>query len=212
MEPTSKTRLDPGGSLGSRISDLADRGQIAAILRLAERLRRGSLEIVLPDGGRRLLTGAGAGPHGVLRLKNGRVARRYLMAGSVGFAGGYIEGDWGTPDLATLLAVPSLNAEAWSDGYFGGLWHRFVRRRQHALRRNTRHGSRRNGHAHYDLGDEFFAAWLDPTMTYSSALFVDEGHDLEAAQRASTAVWPSGSPSGLASACSRSGAAGAGSP
>ena len=97
----------------------------------------------------------------MLRLNNGRVARRYLMAGSVGFGEGYIEGDWETPDLARLLAVLSLNEEAWSDGYSGGPWHRFVRRRQHSLRPNTRRGSRRNVQAHYDLGNEFFAAWLD---------------------------------------------------
>jgi len=184
MEPTSTTQPDPSGSLGSRISDLADRGQIAMILRLTERLQRGSLEIVLPDGEHRLFTGAEAGPHGVLRLNNGRVTRRYLTAGSVGFAEGYIEGDWDTPDLATLLAVLSLNEEAWGNGYFGGLWHRLVRRLQHALHPNTRRGSRRNIYAHYDLGNEFFAAWLDPTMTYSSALFADEAHDLEAAQQA----------------------------
>ena len=144
MEPTSKTRRASRGSLGSRVSDLADRGQIAAILTLTERLQRGRLEIVLPDGGRRLFTGTGAGPHGVLRLNNGRVARRYLTAGSVGFGEGYIEGDWDTPDLATLFAVLSLNEEVWSHGYFGGPWHRFVRRRQHILRPNTRLGSRRN--------------------------------------------------------------------
>ena len=106
-----------------------------------------------------------------MRLRNGRVARRYLTGGSLGFAESYIDGDWDTPDLATLLALLSLNEEAWGDGYFGGLWHRWLRRIQHLLRPNTRGGSRRNIHAHYDLGNEFFAAWLDPTMTYSSALF-----------------------------------------
>ena len=59
-----------------------------------------------------------------------------------------------------------------------------VRRIQHLLRPNTRGGSKRNIYAHYDLGNEFFAAWLDPTMTYSSALFADGAEDLEAAQRA----------------------------
>ena len=119
-----------------------------------------------------------------MRLRNGRVARRYLTGGSLGFAESFIDGDWDTPDLATLLALLSLNEEAWGDGYFGSLWHRWLRRMQHLLRPNTRGGSRRNIYAHYDLGNEFFAAWLDPTMTYSSALFAGGDDDLEAAQRA----------------------------
>jgi cyclopropane-fatty-acyl-phospholipid synthase len=184
METIHQNPPGAGGSLGGRITDLADRGEVAVILRLAHQLQHGSLEIVLPDGGRRLFKGSVPGPHGVLCLKNGHVARRYLAAGGVGFAEGYIEGDWDTPDLANLLAVLSLNEEAWGDSYFGGLWHRLARRLQHTLRPNTRRGSRRNIHAHYDLGNEFFAAWLDPTMTYSSALFADDGTDLEAAQRA----------------------------
>ncbi|MGD9509745.1 MAG: class I SAM-dependent methyltransferase [Geminicoccaceae bacterium] len=184
MEGTNENRPDPSGSLGGRLADLADRSEIVVILRLAQRLQRGSLEIALPDGERRQFVGSEPGPHGVLRLRNGHVGRRYLTAGSVGFAEGYIEGDWDTPDLASLLAVLNLNEEAWGDSYFGGLWHRVVRRMQHTLRPNTRHGSRRNIHAHYDLGNEFFAAWLDPSMTYSSALFAEDGEDLEAAQRA----------------------------
>ena len=119
-----------------------------------------------------------------MRLRSGRVARRYLTGGSLGFAESFIDGDWDTPDLATLLALLSLNEHAWGDGYFGSLWHRWLRRMQHLLRPNTRGGSRRNIYAHYDLGNEFFAAWLDPTMTYSSALFAGGEDDLEAAQRA----------------------------
>ncbi len=169
--------------MGLRLRHLADRGEVAVILRLAERLARGTLEIVLPDGERREITGPAPGPRAVLCLRNGRVARRYLTAGGVGFAEGFIEGDWDTPDLATLLELLSLNEEAWGDGYFGGLWHRWMRRIEHTLRPNTRGGSRRNIQAHYDLGNEFFAAWLDPTMTYSSALFAEAAQDLETAQR-----------------------------
>ena len=153
-------------------------------LGLASKLHCGSLELHLPDGTKQLFHGPQSGPHGVMRLRNGRVARRYLTGGSLGFAESYIEGDWDTPDLATLLALLSLNEHAWGDGYFGSLWHRWLRRMQHLLRPNTRGGSRRNIYAHYDLGNEFFAAWLDPSMTYSSALFAGGEDDLEAAQQA----------------------------
>jgi cyclopropane-fatty-acyl-phospholipid synthase len=172
------------GIIGERLSRLADEQGLVAISRLLSKLQRGSLELRLPDGSMRLQRGANPGPHGVLRLRNGRVARRYLAAGSVGFAEGYIERDWDTPDLATLLSLLNLNEEAWGESYFGSLWHRCLRRLHHAVRPNTRRGSRRNIHAHYDLGNEFFAAWLDPTMTYSSALFGGGEQDLEAAQRA----------------------------
>jgi cyclopropane-fatty-acyl-phospholipid synthase len=184
MAKTQEPALDREPSLGERFSSFVDQRGLALLLGLVSRLQCGSLELELPDGRRRLLHGPEVGPHGTLRLRNGRLARRYLTGGSVGFAEGYIDGDWNTPDLAALLALLSLNENAWGDGYFGGLWHRCLRRVQHLLRPNTRGGSRRNIHAHYDLGNEFFAAWLDPTMSYSSALFADGAEDLEAAQRA----------------------------
>ena len=170
--------------IGTRLAALADRGAVAAVERLAGGLRRGSLDLVLPGGTVRTICGAEPGPHAVLALRNGRVARRYLVGGGVGFAEGYIEGDWDTPDLATLLELLCVNEDAWGRGYWGGLWRRCLRRLQHGLRANTRAGSRRNIHAHYDLGNEFFASWLDPTMTYSSALFAGGEQELEAAQRA----------------------------
>ncbi len=178
------TELAPVPAAGGHRGSYADAPGLALALGLASRLYCGSLEIHLPDGTTRLFRGAQDGPQAVIQLRNGRVARRFFTGGSVGFAEGYIEGDWDTPDLATLLALLNANDHAWGDGYFGGLWQRWLRRAQHLLRANTRQGSRRNIHAHYDLGNEFFAAWLDPSMTYSSALFADGADDLETAQQA----------------------------
>jgi cyclopropane-fatty-acyl-phospholipid synthase len=171
-------------SISDRLAAFGDRRGLSLLLGLATRLQCGSLDLVLPEGGTRRFQGPEPGPHGTLRLRNGRLAGRYLTGGSLGFAEGYIDGDWDTPDLAVLLALLNLNEQAWGDGYFGSLWHRWLRRMQHLLRPNTRGGSRRNIYAHYDLGNEFFAAWLDPSMTYSSALFAGGEDDLEAAQRA----------------------------
>jgi cyclopropane-fatty-acyl-phospholipid synthase len=154
------------------------------VLKLVERLSCGSIEIVLPDGTRRLFKAAEPGPHAVLELhKVGGMARRYLARGGVGFAESYIEGDWDTPDLATLLELLDRNADAWDGEYFGAAGHRWLRRVRHFLRPNTRRGSRRNIFAHYDLGNEFFEAWLDRSMTYSAAMFGPDVHDLETAQQ-----------------------------
>ena len=168
----------------SNPSTHADAAGIALVARLAQGLRRGSLELQLPDGTRRTYRGPEPGPHGTMVLRSGRVARRYVAGGGVGFAESYVDGDWDTPDLANLLALLGVNEDAWGEGYFGALWQRWLRRFRHLLRPNTRTGSRRNIHAHYDLGNEFFAAWLDPSMTYSAALFRPDAADLEQAQRA----------------------------
>lgn len=161
----------------------ADRAGLALLVQLLSRVQRGSLELRLPDGTARHFEGGESGPHAVLVLNNGRVARRYITNGSLGFAESYIDGDWDTPDLATLLELLDRNADAWSEHYLGRAWTRLVNRLRHLGRANTRRGSRRNIHAHYDLGNAFFEAWLDPTMTYSSAIFTPETTDLETAQR-----------------------------
>ena len=162
----------------------ADAPGLALALNLAGRLHCGCLEIRLPDGTTRQFRGPEAGPHAAIQLHNGRIARRFLTGGAVGFAEAYIDGDWDTPDLAALLQLLSVNEHAWGQSYFGAIWQRWLRRAQHLLRSNTRRGSRRNIHAHYDLGNAFFAAWLDPSMTYSAALFAPGTQDLEQAQLA----------------------------
>ena len=184
-----KSRI-PAGSGSSSPSPIAmsDRMRIDAILRVLRRLRHGTLNLTLPDGKTETISGCQDGPRADLHINDARIVDRYLKHGSVGFAEGYIAGEWETPHLADLLELLDRNYDAWGDGYFGPALARLTARMQHWFRRNSKTGSKRNIHAHYDLGNEFFAAWLDPTMTYSSALFdakeeVSEA-DLEAAQRA----------------------------
>jgi cyclopropane-fatty-acyl-phospholipid synthase len=155
---------------------------MALVLRLARNISYGTLHVRLPDGQRHSFAGAEPGPDATLILNNGRVARRFLVGGSVGFAESYIDGDWDSPDLAGLLELLDRNYAAWSGHYDGRPMARLARRVMHLLRGNSRRGSRRNIHAHYDLGNEFFAAWLDPTLTYSSARFEAGAEDLESAQ------------------------------
>ncbi len=155
---------------------------MALLLRLGRDLRFGTLHVRLPDGAERHFAGSEPGPLATLQINRARVARRFLTGGAVGFAESYIDGDWDSPDLASLLELLDRNYAAWSGHHHGRLLPRLLRRLTHLLRGNSRRGSQRNIHAHYDLGNDFFAAWLDPTLTYSSARFLDGMDDLEAAQ------------------------------
>src|SRR5690606_36752756 len=102
-----------------------------------------------------------------------------------GLAESYIEQHWSTPHLADLLRLLMVNRDALESLVYGAWWGRLAYRLRHLLNRNTRNGSRRNIHAHYDLGNAFYALWLDPSMNYSSAWFQgDLTGDLTAAQHA----------------------------
>lgn len=152
-------------------------------LRLASQLKYGTVHIRLPD--RRIVTLRGElpGPSATIELCNYRFARSLVLGGDIGMAEAYIRGDWTTPDLAQLLYVFCLNEDLVERAFAGNVLVRLCRRALHGLRRNTRRGSKHNIYRHYDLGNEFFAAWLDSSMTYSSALFSAETVDLPTAQR-----------------------------
>ena len=154
-----------------------------AALRLLEQLAHGSLSVQLPDGSARRY-GEGD-PHAAIHFNAWPAFARTLRSGDVGFAEGYIAGEWHTPDLPVLLSVLLRNRELLEDAVYGSWWGRIAHRLRHWLNRNTRAGSRRNIQAHYDLGNAFYALWLDDTMNYSSALFEGQaGESLEQAQRA----------------------------
>ncbi|HXH47014.1 MAG TPA: cyclopropane-fatty-acyl-phospholipid synthase family protein [Bradyrhizobium sp.] len=152
-------------------------------LRLASQLRCGTVHVRLPD--RRVVTLRGdlPGPSATIELNNYRFARSLVLGGDIGMAEAYIRGDWTTPDLTQLLYVFCLNEDLVESAFAGNVLVRLCRQALHRLRRNTKEGSRHNIHRHYDLGNEFFAAWLDSSMTYSSALFPAETADLPAGQR-----------------------------
>ncbi len=106
-----------------------------------------------------------------------RLLRRLAADGAIGFGEAYMDGDWDTPDLSQLIEV--LARRPVIRGFAA---RRLLHRLEHLRRANTRTGSRRNIAAHYDLGNDFFRLWLDPSMTYSSGLFADPGETLAAAQ------------------------------
>lgn len=105
--------------------------------------------------------------------------------GDIGLAETYIEGRWDTTNIENLIAFFLSNMDAMERHAHGHPLQQWLFRLVNGLiRRNNRKGSRANIHAHYDVGNDFYKLWLDPTMTYSSALYHDDNVPLEEAQRA----------------------------
>lgn len=147
------------------------------------RLHCGSLNISLPDGASLDLIGERPGPAARLVLRRNRALRRLLFGGVAGFSEAFVDGDWDSPDLPTLIELAARNEQAnpLPDGLSLLNWLNHLR---HRLNANTRRGSRRNISAHYDLGNSFYRHWLDPSMMYSSGLYTAESQTLEQAQQA----------------------------
>ncbi|HEY3694216.1 cyclopropane-fatty-acyl-phospholipid synthase family protein [Phenylobacterium sp.] len=142
----------------------------------------GAVTFVLPSGRELRIAGSRPGPEARLIVRDFRFMRRVLAAGAIGFGEGYVAGEWETPDLSTLLTTFSLNWDRLAQALAGHPLVRGATHLKHLFRANTRKGSRRNIHAHYDLGNAFYACWLDPGMTYSSARYARPGQPLEDAQ------------------------------
>jgi cyclopropane-fatty-acyl-phospholipid synthase len=154
-----------------------------AVLALLHRLQVGRLTFVTPAG-RALQFGAGE-PHATMRLNNWNVCSASLSKGDIGFAESWIAGDWDSDSLPELLSLLVANREVIDRALYGHWWGGALYRLRHLFNRNSRRGSRRNIHAHYDLGNPFYEVWLDPSMTYSSALFTgDPARTLQDAQTA----------------------------
>jgi len=139
------------------------------VLKLLERVEQGALMIVFPDGQRACL-GHG-GPTADVQLHNWNVFGAALKSGDIGFAETYAAGDWTSSDPARLLAFFARNRAAVGRVVYGSFWGSLAYRIKHLLNRNSRPQARKNIMAHYDLGNAFYSLWLDPSMTYSSALF-----------------------------------------
>lgn len=164
-------------------------GVFRGVLRvLAPRWETGSVTWILPDGTTLRIAGTRPGPNAAVRINSYRFIRRVLTSGAIGFAEGFIAGEWETPDLSTALEAFSLNFDRLAPLVSANPLMRAIHALHHLMRRNSREGSRKNIHAHYDLGNSFYARWLDPTMTYSSALYERPGQPLPEAQTAKYAA------------------------
>jgi cyclopropane-fatty-acyl-phospholipid synthase len=159
------------------------------LLALLERLDCGALVFTTPDGvARRFGPGgavAGLAREAELHLRDWAVCRKVIVGGDVAFAESYMDARWETTDLIALLTLLACNRRALEGAFYGRRWRQLFFRLRHFLRSNSRRRAPRNVTAHYDLGNEFYRLWLDPTMTYSAGLFNDEmTRPLAAAQQA----------------------------
>ncbi|MDT8440477.1 MAG: DUF1365 family protein [Desulfuromonadales bacterium] len=164
-------------------ASLTDRLGMGVIHGFLERLPTGELTLQQPDGGILRFGQAGDAPSLAMRIRDYRFYRRVMLSGDIGFGEAYTDGDWTTPDLPGLLTHLAEHEGAMNDrsilsSYLG----RGVNFFRHLGRPNTVRGSERNIREHYDLSNDFFALFLDPTMTYSCALFSRPDETLEQAQ------------------------------
>ena len=163
--------------LGRRILARIDRG-----------LAEGTIAVTLPDGTARTLGGRAPGPDATVALDSWRALSRLATGGSAGWYEGWAAGEWHSPDPVAVFEIFSRNGRSLGEtGRAHGL-SRLLRRLWHRAHRNDRAGARRNIHDHYDLGNAFYELWLDPGMTYSSALFAAPDQPLEEAQQAKLAA------------------------
>jgi len=151
------------------------------LLSLLTRLKIGTLTLYAPDGNNQVF-GTHAAPFAALHIHRWEVCAEVLKSGDIGFAEGYMAGDW---DLAALLRLLISNRTQIEGAIYGHWLGRLVYRIKHLLNRNNRTNSRKNIHAHYDLGNAFYELWLDGTMNYSSAWFEgDRTQPMAEAQKA----------------------------
>lgn len=168
-----------GGSLIARVTAPA----IDRVLdEIDRRLQVGGIDATLPDGSKRRLGFHSRGPRAVVRLSTWIALVRLATSGSVGWYKAWTLGEWSSPDPVKLFELFSVNAVPLGEvGRAKGLF-RWVNAIAHRLRDNAPGRARENIAAHYDLGNDFYSAWLDPTMTYSAARFASRNDSLEVAQ------------------------------
>jgi cyclopropane-fatty-acyl-phospholipid synthase len=154
----------------------------AALRIMALNWMAGDLTFVMPSGRSVRISADAPGPVARIIIHDFRFIRRALLSGDIGFAEGYMAGEWDTPDLTAVLSIFSLNFQNLTKITEGNPLIGVFNFLGHALRGNTRRGSKKNIHAHYDLGNAFYSRWLDPSMTYSSARYEHPGQALAAAQ------------------------------
>jgi len=196
MEPVAATDTRPLVTTHTRRPGLFRRLVLAAFAPM----QRGHMVIELPDGGRVVFgrddaaepLAGGIEASALIRVRRDGFFRKCALAGDIGFGESYVDGDWDTPDLAAVIAWFILNVEnaptlsgsrwSWRQAMVNGLRH--LNRLGHLLRPNSLSHARRNIGAHYDLSNEFFALFLDPSMMYSAAKWTDPSFTLEQAQAA----------------------------
>lgn len=179
---------DDGASAGGALIALVTPLLHKLLDRIHLGLAYGAIEVTLPGGKARRLGGRGPGPEAIIEIRSWRALWRLATGGSIGWYEAWQAKEWASPDPVPLFDLFMRNRATLGDaGRAQGIT-RLAKRLWHWMRRNDRDGARRNIAYHYDLGNDFYAPWLDASMTYSSALFTESGMTLEAAQAAKLAA------------------------
>ena len=155
---------------------------------IAQRINKGRLDIRLPDGRVFRVEGKAPGHVAELHIHDADFFARLIREGDIGFAESYMEGGWSTPDLQAFMDLVNDDNPALYDEVLATKLVRIMERLRHWLRANSKTRARKNISYHYDLGNDFYALWLDESMTYSSGIFTTGQESLEAAQEAKYAA------------------------
>lgn len=151
------------------------------LLKKLKHIERGSISIKFPDNTSQKFSGANPGIDADITLHDWRVIAQLINKGDVGFAEDYRDGFWNTSNLENILIFALQNETVFETYAHGRFIFKRLSRLLYLTKRNSLNGSKKNIETHYDLGNNFYKLWLDPTMTYSSAIF-DDGSSLEKAQ------------------------------
>ena len=179
-------RFATGGSWFAR---LITPGFSRVLAEIDCRLQTGGIDAILPDGSRRRIGFGADGPEARVQINSWMALVRLAASGSVGWYKAWTLGEWSSPDPVTIFELFSANAVPLGEMARPTGPFRWINRFAHRLRDNgPGKKARANIAAHYDLGNDFYAAWLDPTMTYSCARFASAEQDLESAQRRKVAL------------------------
>jgi len=147
-------------------------------------LKFGTLDFTTPSGELTTVKAEQPGPHANFKIADWDVLRQTLARGDIGLGEAYIDGSWDTDDIETLVSLFLMNMDGFDRFANGSVLQRIGFLIHNALiRRNTLSGASRNIKDHYDVGNNFYALWLDPSMTYSSALYRDPNANLQQAQQ-----------------------------
>jgi cyclopropane-fatty-acyl-phospholipid synthase len=155
------------------------------LLKALRNIRHGRLELRLPGGQVHEFGDPSSTLRALVVVKDERLFSRAIFGGDIGIGEAYVDGLWTSPDLVAVVRLAVRNGDVFDSGdRLPATLSRWVERLRHALRRNSIHGSRHNIRYHYDLGTDFYSLFLDPSLTYSCALFEPPDVSLEDAQLA----------------------------
>ena len=151
-------------------------------LEMMSNIRKGSVTIVTPEEKFLKYTGTEEGEHVSIRINEWKFCEDIFMKGDIGLGESYISGYWDCGNINNLIKFGIENYNELERVIKGSLLKILFFRIKHFLNRNSRKGSLKNVHAHYDIGNEFYQLWLDSSMTYSSAIFNSTDEELLSAQ------------------------------